>query len=221
MYPPPKEREVHVDAEGNHVEHAFFEGPVQEFRVAAESSGEVQGPHIWPDTRALGDIILPGEDEIAGSVKAFCSEVSAATEGDPERFPEALSQRMHTGLVHVSRPTGLPLTPEMLLRRGQGACRDLAVLFTECCKLQGIPARFVSGYLPAAPGEKQHMHAWAEVFVPGKGWVAFDPTRHEAPGEEHIPVAASFEPAAAAPIEGTFMGAARCEMAVDLKVLVV
>jgi transglutaminase-like putative cysteine protease len=85
------------------------------------------------------------------------------------------------------------------------------------CRAQGIAARFVSGYIPAQPGERQHMHAWAEVHLPGMGWCAFDPTQGTTVGEKHV--AAAGEPAQAAPVAGYFTGsAARSEMEVELKV---
>jgi transglutaminase-like putative cysteine protease len=95
----------------------------------------------------------------------------------------------------------------------------LAVLFIACCRHQGIPARFVSGYFPADPGDRQHMHAWAEAYLPGMGWCAYDPTQGIEAGVSHIASAAAAEPLDATPIAGFFTGLpARSEMQVDLTV---
>src|SRR5690606_40493317 len=79
-------------------------------------------------------------------------------------FLAALAERLHARLRDVPRLTGAPHSPEASLRTGQGSCRDFAVLFVSCCRPQGIAARFVSGYLPAPPGEAQHTPRWAEVL---------------------------------------------------------
>ncbi|HLP42439.1 MAG TPA: transglutaminase family protein, partial [Fibrobacteria bacterium] len=92
-------------------------------------------------------------------------------------------------------------------------------LFISACRSQGLAARFVSGYLPADPGERQHMHAWAEVLLPGAGWVPFDPSQNFAVGERHVAVASAADPGDAAPISGYYSGlGAQCEMGVELTV---
>ncbi|MGB7934938.1 MAG: transglutaminase-like domain-containing protein [Gammaproteobacteria bacterium] len=91
---------------------------------------------------------------------------------------------------------GPPQPPEVTLDRGRGACRDLAVLFITMCRLQGIAARFVSGYQARAETEhpRRYLHAWPEVYLPGGGWRGYDPGHGDAV-------------AGAAPIEGSFYGA--------------
>ena len=86
-------------------------------------------------------------------------------------------------------------SPTETLRRGWGSCGDFAVLFVEAARSLGFGARIVSGYL-FSPDQKMlgstdegSTHAWAEVYVPGVGWITFDPTNRGVGGSNLIPVA--------------------------------
>lgn len=99
-------------------------------------------------------------------------------------------------------------SPGMTLAQQSGSCRDFATLFMEACRLIGLAARFVSGYLHCPATEAGHgaTHAWAEVYLPGAGWKGFDPTSGEVVGIDHIPVAVHRHPEAIPPIAGSFVG---------------
>ncbi len=116
--------------------------------------------------------------------------------------------------------------PQQTLDRGSGSCRDFAVLFVESARSLGFGARIVSGYL-YNPG--QHIagstgagstHAWAEVYVPGAGWITFDPTNRSVGGFNLIPVAVTRDIRQAMPVTGSFVGPAGAfmDMAVDVSV---
>ncbi len=101
-------------------------------------------------------------------------------------------------------------SPAQTLARRSGSCRDFATLFMEACRVLGLAARFVSGYLhaPASEAGNASTHAWAEVYLPGPGWKGFDSTTGAVTGSTHIPVAVARRPDAVPPVSGRFVGPA-------------
>lgn len=127
--------------------------------------------------------------------------------GGSAEFLLALNRWLFENLKKISRQEpGLHSPPETLAR-GEAACRDMAVLFMDCCRSLGIPARFVSGYHEGDPDVPVgDLHAWAEAWLPGAGWLGFDPVHGLAVADRHVALAASHDPALAAPVSGSFRG---------------
>ena len=103
-------------------------------------------------------------------------------------------------------------TPVETLNRGWGSCRDFAVLFVEAARSLGFGARIVSGYLYnpnrslVGSADAGSTHAWAEIFVPGAGWITFDPTNRSVGGLNLIPVAVARNIKQVMPVSGSFNG---------------
>lgn len=122
-------------------------------------------------------------------------------------FLTNLAAHLRQSISQIVRHDGAPFSPTETLERGEGACRDSAVLFMDACRSVGLAARFVSGYAWEALNEDQReLHAWAEVYLPGAGWRGFDPTTGLAVTNRHIAIAASPTASYAAPTAGTFTG---------------
>jgi transglutaminase-like putative cysteine protease len=102
--------------------------------------------------------------------------------------------------------------PAETLGLGRGSCRDLALLMIEALRSLGLAARFVSGYLYVPSRDSpQHIgggstHAWCQVYLPGAGWVEFDPTNAIVGNRDLIRVAVARDPSQAVPLSGTYFG---------------
>ncbi len=154
------------------------------------------------------------------AVREIAREAIEASGGETIAFLSALTRLLYERLTVEVRHEGGPQTPDDTARRGIGACRDIAVLFNECCRSQGLAARFVSGYHEGDPDvPENHLHAWSEVYLPGGGWRGFDPTHGLAASEGYVALAASAHPEGAAAVQGSFRGTgAHAQMQTSLSV---
>jgi transglutaminase-like putative cysteine protease len=130
-------------------------------------------------------------------------------------------------ISYQSRETEGTQTPIETLNRGWGTCRDLAVLLIEAARSLGFGARVVTGYLyrAAADGYAGAIgagttHAWADIYVPGFGWTAYDPTNGTVGGSDLIRVAVTRDIGQAVPISGSFIGASGSYLGMTVSVTV-
>jgi transglutaminase-like putative cysteine protease len=118
-------------------------------------------------------------------------------------------------------------SPGETLRRRSGSCRDFAVLMMEGVRSLGIAARFVSGYIfvPEVSGIATvgggNTHGWMQAYLPGAGWVDFDPTNSIVGNRNLIRVAVAWDPRNALPLWGTFIGPASSFRSMDVNVNVI
>ena len=135
-----------------------------------------------------------------------------------------ISVGVSSSISYQSREAEGTQTPIRTLDRGWGSCRDFAVLFAEAVRSLGFGARIVSGYLfnpdqiLLGSQDKGSTHAWVEVFVPGAGWITFDPTNRSMGGANLIPVAVTRDIAQSVPIAGSFVGASDAFGSMDVEV---
>ena len=131
----------------------------------------------------------------------------------------ALNQRVNGLIRYVTRLEPGVQNPAVTIETASGSCRDVAWLMVQAARALGFAARFVSGYLvqlvdAAAPiaglvDDRADLHAWAEMFLPGAGWIGFDVTSGLIAGAGHIALAAAAHPESAAPVDGTEFGGDR------------
>ncbi|MDO6459791.1 transglutaminase family protein [Granulosicoccaceae sp. 1_MG-2023] len=211
-----------IDAEGNRVLRVWFDQPADELAVTVEMVVETHRPNPYEfilEPQALSLPLDYGSEAALLSpylarvgadpdVDAVAARLAAEAGDEPLRFLHLLNDFLYTGFQHQRRETGAPLPPGETLRRRHGPCRDMALLFMDCCRAQGIAARFASGYRHAQMPQEQHdLHAWPEVYLPGAGWRGFDPGHGEFIAGTHVTVASSATPAMTMPISGFYSGA--------------
>ncbi len=213
-----------VDAEGNDVAHAWFSGLTDSLRIRTDFEVETlrENPfdflesremRDWPTIRYPEDLrsrlahALLRVSPTGPAVDRLARDPAGGSAQALIPYLCSLSRRINEMHQVVVRPEGKPMHPTETLRAGKGACRDLAVLFVDCCRSAGLAARFVSGYQEASvDANDQQMHAWAQVYVPGGGWRGFDPSLGLAVADRHICVAAAAQPRHAAPVSGSYRG---------------
>lgn len=208
------------DLEGNVIAKAWFEGVTQHFRTSSLFDVETtcdnafelllrwdaarlplapdeQERHFWPSYSARQDQ--------SPQIEALARQIAQETDHGTLAFCSRLALWICDNHEKIVRRIGPAWSAHQTLRRREGSCRDLAVLFIEVCRAAGIPTRFVSGYAIAdQPHTERHMHAWGEVYLPGAGWRGFDPSLGLAVADGHVAVAAARTPAGASPSCGSF-----------------
>jgi transglutaminase-like putative cysteine protease len=221
IFPEPVGRNAHIDLEGNRVLQVWFDGETDRFDVNLDMQVDTLRPDPWGFILDDEAVSLPvghahdsrlvrgylGRIEADDMVTAFAAELSLSVGRDTLRFLDQLTKQLFADFEHVHRETGHPQPPAQTLQSHRGACRDLAVLFVDCCRAEGLIARFASGYQKGnLQTERRHLHAWPEVYLPGGGWRGFDPTHGTVVADTHVTVAAAASPIDAMPVRGAFTG---------------
>jgi transglutaminase-like putative cysteine protease len=133
----------------------------------------------------LGTLLVPEHPDPYGRFAAWARALVLGDDTDTLSLLQDVNAAARIGMTYVTREQAGTQAPLETLDLGSGSCRDLATLFIEAVRHLGFGARAVSGYLfdPPIPGEPTDLgiqqgatHAWAEVYLPCAGWVAFDPT---------------------------------------------
>jgi uncharacterized protein (DUF2126 family) len=177
-----------------------------------------EAPFAYPaETRQdLTPFLDTRETSVAGGSRLAEFLAGLPKGGDTVQLVVALNAAVNRAVRYVIREEPGIWTPEETLGNGRGSCRDSAVLLIAALRSRSLAARFVSGYLiqltdegmiPDAPKgvgrDVVDLHAWAEVFIPGAGWIGLDATSGLLCGEGHIPLACTAVSPLAAPVEGT------------------
>ena len=182
--------------------------------------------HVYPFEYAPDDAKDLGAFRTAGKEKDVEDWVSAFT-GSGATDTLSLLKSINAGILdkvaYRIRDEEGTQTASETLAIGSGSCRDVAALFIEAVRSLGFGARAVSGYLynpDTPPDDDGSTHAWADVFLPGAGWISFDPTNRRVGSAHLIPVGVGRRNSQIMPIVGGYLGAPDDFRAMDVSVKV-
>ncbi|MEY4564551.1 MAG: hypothetical protein RLZZ618_3828, partial [Pseudomonadota bacterium] len=181
----------------------------------------------------LENYLRPHYDDPEGKLTAWARQF-IRTDGPTgtRALLVAMNQHIRDAFTYMSRDEEGTQPPLITLRTGSGTCRDFALLMMEAGRRLNVATRFVSGYLydPALDetGEDDirgvvgagATHAWLQAYLPGAGWVPFDPTNNLIGGSQLVRVGVARDPKQAAPISGSWYGPSDAYLGMDVDVRV-
>jgi transglutaminase-like putative cysteine protease len=217
--------ELHYDDQHfNHVTLVSLDPGVREVTVTCEGLVETEdnagviGRHsghlpLWSFLRQT-PLTRPGT-----KLRALLRDVPAAASAAPLDYLHALSGLIRARVTYETGRTDAATTAEEAVLHGYGVCQDHAHVFIGAARANGIPARYVSGYLLMDDRiEQEATHAWAEAHVEGLGWVGFDVSNGISPDPRYVRVATGSDYRDAAPVTGISIGAADQRLTVGVAV---
>jgi transglutaminase-like putative cysteine protease len=215
----------HEDAFGNIVHTFTADGPVSEISVQVEgdvetqdTSGIIRGAvERFPPSLFLRETALTAPDAaIHEFARTLPEAVGGTPSGDVLKLLHLLLDRLHSDPARATGPapptaTGPSLptaTAAQAFACGGRESQDLAHIFIATARSLGVPARYVAGYFhdPESLADYETGHAWTEAFVPGLGWVGFDPVNGICPTDAHVRVAVGLDYQSAAPVRASRYG---------------
>jgi transglutaminase-like putative cysteine protease len=182
-------------------------------------------PDEWID---LSVYLRPHADDPDGSVANWAKSFVAGDRDDTSDVLKRIMDTIRDTFTYQAREAEGTQSPGQTLRAKSGTCRDYAWLMIETLRRLGLACRFISGYLydAALDGGEVGMtgsgatHAWLSVYLPGAGWLQYDPTNRITEGFDLIPVAIARHPGQAIPLSGSWFGDGKDYLGMDVKVSV-
>lgn len=221
------------DAFGNSVALLTFAGPADELIIESELKLRRYGVdeplpriarhagtypvHYDPDDLIdLAPFLANQFPEDCPAIHAWIRSTLPELPAESTDVLDRLAANIHSAFSYGRRVERGVQSPGATIRLGRGTCRDFAVLFMEAARYLGFAARFVTGYLYDSGADRGgdgalsgggSTHAWADVFIPGVGWIEFDPTNRIVAGRNLLRVAVTRTQTQALPVSGVFSGA--------------
>ena len=225
------------DLFGNRVSRFSIEEVHTELNVLAETEVEVRSNRV--DLSRDPDIT--DQSGIPAKTRLYCRPSLYVPIGIPEiqQFADqcftdgcgliegtrALNERIFHEFVYDQHFSDVETPVGLVLSERRGVCQDFAHLMLACLRSKGIASRYVSGYLETDPPEGQPKlmgadasHAWVSVFVPGTGWIDFDPTNGLLPSDRHVTLAWGRDYADVVPLKGLMTGGGQHALEVSVDV---
>lgn len=234
------------DTFGNSVAFLSFHGPAQELLIKSELllrrygldeplaritrfAGGYPVAYSADEQIDLSSYLMPEHGQDQAVLTAWIADKMPEMPSTSMEVLGPLAEIIHQTFDYNSREAEGVQSPAETISLGSGTCRDFALFFMDAVRQLGFAARFVTGYLhdEAAANPDQDMtgggatHAWADVFVPGAGWVEFDPTNRIIGSRNLVRVATTRRPSQAMPVSGSFSdeGGVLLDMHVAVSVL--
>ena len=241
--PAPAELRWLHDVFGNAVAVACFEGTATHLRIAAHARLDHHPTPIdavaletyarrYPFTYSSEDMpdLIRSIERQHHDPERVVDRWARAFIGDEGRIEttallEGMTRAIHRDFTYIPRHEAGTQSPLETLDRRGGTCRDFAVLMIEAARALGLAARFVSGYVynPTSSDDRTgggNTHAWVRIFLPGSGWVEYDPTNGIVGNAGLIRVAVARDPYQAVPLSGTWTGFPGSDVGMDVSVTV-
>ena len=212
------------DAFGNITHLIYVDGPFEKLRILVE--GEVDTTDtkgiVSGGVERLSERLFLRETKLTASTPEISELAKAALRGEGGD-PLAALHRINSDLLAVMTfkvgATTAETTAAQAFKDKSGVCQDFAHIFIAAARAAGVPARYVSGYYMLADSIKQEAgHAWAEAYLAGIGWVAFDPAHGICATEQHVRIAIGADSQEAAPIRGARTGGSGEALTVSIEV---
>ncbi len=223
------------DAENNLVHFCWFEGLHSRLNIRSASivlleennqfdfitfpRGYFELPFSYSDH--LTDLLFGALQfsEISKPLMDYGNELREKSTYKTLHFISNLTSQIHDDFTLDSRQTGEPFEANKTFELKKGSCRDLSWMEIQVLRQMGIAARFVSGYYYMGPESITHqLHGWVEVYLPGAGWVGFDPSYGVVAGSSHIPICSSALYQDTMPVTGSYQGNAHSTMITRLSI---
>lgn len=217
------------DVAGNAIASATFPSPTDRLTIESRARIELNAP-LWPvfpiaasaiqypffysdtDWTDLGSLTRPHYEDKERRLSQWVEGFVFQRPTDTLSLLQDINNGIPAQIAYESRESEGTQSPLCTLSRGHGSCRDFAVLLAECARTLGLGARLVSGYLfdpennRVGSADLGSTHAWVEIYVPGAGWITFDPTNCIMGSSNLIPIAVARDIRHAVPVSGSFAG---------------
>lgn len=234
--PTPVGTSFQIDSENNPVHFCWFESTTNELIVSAAITVENREHNPFnfifhppsfsylPYTDYPQQFLQPYlvQEGIHQSLKAYGDKLLQENKNETLSFLLSLTRQINHDFSIQTRDEGPPLPASETFNTRTGSCRDLAWMQIQLLRQLGIAARFCSGYYYVDDEQPAfELHAWAEVFIPGAGWLGLDPTAGLITGMNYIKVASGAHYSTTNPVQGTFRGKAMTTLNTELQISII
>lgn len=213
------------DAFGNVLHMLSLDGPLSDLCLTVEGEVDMQDTNgilrgtceRFPPDFYLRETPLTAPD---AAIVDFAQSTLTRNGGNALKALHSMLGSLHLDMIFDPQPTDTTTTAADAFAMKRGVCQDLSHVFIAAARVLGIPARYVGGYLMRSDDaiHQEAGHAWAEAYIPGLGWVGFDPANGICPTESHVRVGIGLDYLGAAPIRGARLGGSSEQMAVEVSV---